>query len=292
MRNDGVMRHSIVLLVALAASLLATGCSQTPRSPAAPTTVSPAASTTASPAGPTTASPTVGTACRDVFNAVRCQVMTVYVATQLGTTREQVASLVVIPQPTPETINGVTILQTTSGGPPVDVEVTLRDASVYRMTLNCSGISGVECQNNPRLEAWSVMHGGYYDGTEAQLLGGPPSIAPDALADAMPLRIGQLDIPVDHTGLNEIPIGEARLPNGILTAVDFALVEDWPTGVSILYGGVRLEIRSVDDGGTPITNIYAHGWRPGTERVQAVLVFDVAAFDPGATLAVKDIVVR
>jgi hypothetical protein len=48
----------------------------------------------------------------------------------------------------------------------------------------------------------------------------------------------------------------------------------------------------MDDGGTPIMNIYEHGWRPGTERVQAVLMFDVAYFDPGATLGVKDVVVR
>jgi hypothetical protein len=108
----------------------------------------------------------------------------------------------------------------------------------------------------------------------------------------MPLRVARLDIPIDHTGRYGVPIGEARLPNGILTDADLALVESWPAGVSILDGGVGLEIRSLDDGGAPIRNIYEHGWRPGTERVQAVLVFDVAHFDPGATLGVKDVVVR
>lgn len=251
----------MTLLAALAAALLATGCSSTPRS------------------------------CREVFNAVRCQAMTDYVARQLGTTRDQVTRLMVLPEPTPELIDGQTILVTRSGGPPVDVDVTLRDGSVHRVTLNCGGIPGNECRDDPRLEASSVMDGGYYDGTGDQLQGGRPSIAPDALADAMPLLIGRLDIPVDHTGQYEVPIGEARLPNGILTDADFALGEDWPAGVSIL-DGVRLEIRSLDDGGNPIRNIYEHGWRPGTERVQAVLVFDVASFDAGATLGVKDIVVR
>ncbi len=67
MRNAGVMRRSIALLAALAASLLATGCSQGPRS------------------------------CREVFNAVRCQTMTDFVAIELGTTRDQVTRLMVLP---------------------------------------------------------------------------------------------------------------------------------------------------------------------------------------------------
>jgi len=276
------MRRSTTLLAALTVSLLVTACSQALGSPAAPTP-SPSAPATASPAAPA-ASVDAGTACSQVFNAIRCQTMTDYVATQLGTTREQVASLVVIPQPTSEV--------TYSGGPPVDTEVTLRDGSIHLVTLNCGGLGSVECADDPHLETWSVMHGGYYDGTEAQLLGGRPSIAPDALADAMALRITRLDIPVDHVGRYEVPVGEARLPNGILTVADFALVEPWPTGVSILDGGVGLEIRSLDDGGTPIRNIYEHGWHPGAERVEAVLVFDVAHFDPGATLGIKDLVVR
>jgi hypothetical protein len=267
MRGGGSGATGGVAIVALAASLLAAGCSSTP-------------------------APAIARDCGDVFNAVRCQVMTDYVAWQLGTTREQVSGLVVLPEPTPEIIDGHTILQVRSGGSPVDVEVTLRDGSVHRVTLNCGGIPAIQCQDDPQLEASSVTHGGYYDGTEADITGGRPSIAPDALADAVPLRIARLDIPIDHTGLNEIPIGEARLPNGILTAADFALVEPWPTGVSILDGGVRLEIRSLDDEGKAITNIYEHGWRPGTERVQAVLVFDVAQFDPGATLGIRDVDVR
>jgi len=262
------MRPSIALLVALVVSLPVAGCSQLFGSPAAPA------------------------ACSQVFNVVRCQAMTDYVARELGTTRKQVTGLVVLPEPTPEVIDGQTILRTYSGGPPVDVDVTLRDGSVHRVTLHCGGIPGNECRDDPRLEPSSVMQGGYDDGTEAQLLAGRPTIAPDALADATPLLVTRLDIPVDHTGRYEVPIGEARLPNGILRAADFALVEPWPTGVSIPDGGVRLEIRSLDDGGTPITNVYEHGWRPGTERVRAVLVFDVADFDAGATLAVKDIVVR
>jgi hypothetical protein len=44
--------------------------------------------------------------------------------------------------------------------------------------------------------------------------------------------------------------------------------------------------------GETITNIYDQGWRPGTERVQVVLVFDVAHFDPGETPGIRDVDVR
>jgi hypothetical protein len=283
--HHGVMRRSVTLLVALAVSLLASGCSKALGSPAAPA-ASPAPPTTTSSPDATTTSAAAGTPCSQVYNAIRCQTMTDWVAAQLSTTREQIASLDVIPQPTPQ-------LNTYSGGPPVDVSVTLRDGSVHRMNLNCGGIRGVQCADDPRLETWTVMDpGGYYDGTDAELRGGRPSIAPDALAEAMPLRIARLDIPVDHVGLYEVPVGQARLPNGILTAADFALVESWPTGVSIVDGGVGLDIRSLDEGGKPIRNIYEHGWHPGSERVEAVLVFTVVHFDPGATLGIKDIVVQ
>jgi hypothetical protein len=284
------MRRSTTLLVALAVSLLVTGCSQALGSPAAPTTASPGAPVTSPPDTPTAspvalaASAVVGTDCRQVYNAVRCQTMTDYVASQLGTTREQIASLDVIPQPTRPP-------GTYTGGPPVDVSVTLRDGSAHRVTM-CGLGGGNECRDDPQLEASSVMHGGYYDGTAAELLGGRPTIAPGALADAMALRITRLSIPIDHVGRYEVPVGEARLPNGILTDADFALVDDWPPGVSIVDGGVGLEIRSLDEGGKPIRNIYEHGWHPGSERVQAVLVFNVAHFDPGATLGIKDLIVR
>jgi hypothetical protein len=165
------------------------------------------------------------------------------------------------------------------------------------VNLNCGGIPGIQCRDDPHLEASSVIRGGYFD---LPCAGEPPTgcatplpgITPEALADSMPLILGRLDIPVDHVGRYEVPLGEARLPNGRLTAARFALVEPWPKGVSILDGGVGLEVRSIDDGGKPIGNVYEHGWYPGAERVEAVLVFNVSHFDPGATLGIMDIVVQ
>jgi hypothetical protein len=145
------------------------------------------------------------------------------------------------------------------------------------------------CFDDPRLSASSITHGGYFDTPEGA--SPVPTAAPDALADATELRIDRLDIPIDHVGRYDVTLGQVRLPNGLLTTADFALVDDWPPGLTILQGGVGLEIRSLEDGEL-ILNIYEHGWRAGTERVAAVLVFEVFRFDPGATLSIRDVVVR
>ena len=50
-------------------------------------------------------------------------------------------------------------------------------------------------------------------------------------------------------------------------------------------------MRSLADG-KRILNIYDHGWREGTERAKAALVFDVFRYDRGATLAIRNVVVR
>lgn len=226
--------------------------------------------------------------CREVFNAVRCLAMTDYAAFQLKVQREDIVAIDVLPEPTPEIKDGETILNMRSGGPPIDVRVTMTDGSTQLTSMNCVGIaSHPACLDDPHLSTGSVMDGGYYD---RPCCPSPvPSPASDAMAEATALEIDRLDIPIDHVGRYEVRVGEADLPDGILTTVDFALVDDWPPGVSILEG-VRLEIRTL--GGEPIRNIYEHGWREGTERVVAILVFDVFRYDPGAVLAIRDVVVR
>ena len=77
-----------------------------------------------------------------------------------------------------------------------------------------------------------------------------------------------------------MPLGEARLPNGLLTVADFAFVDRWPADVTILEGRAWLEIRSLEPGGRPFGNIYDHGRSEGAERVEASLVFHVDRFDP------------
>jgi hypothetical protein len=49
---------------------------------------------------------------------------------------------------------------------------------------------------------------------------------------------------------------------------------------------------AVDPNAPPFDNYYIRGWHEGTETVDAVLVFEVVSFEPGATLELRDIVVR
>ena len=228
--------------------------------------------------------------CGEVFPAPRCLVMTDVVAAQLETTREDVISLVVVPEPTLEVRDGVTILQTRGGAAPIRLVATLADGSTHE-ALMCGGIpSGPACADDPRIDTHSIsLKGGYHDVPEGSTP--VPSVAPNAVAEATELTIDRVDVPIDHTGGHAVVLGEAMLPNGLVTTADFALVDDWPDDLTIVDGGVRLEIRSMVDG-KPIWNIYEHGWREGTERVEAVLVFDVFRFEPGATLSIRDVVVR
>ena len=238
--------------------------------------------------------------CRQSFNAVRCLAMTDYAAVQLKVRREDIAAIDIIPEPTPEIRDGVTIVQTRSGGPPIDVRVTMTDGSTQLASMNCVGIaSHPACVDDPHLSAGSVTgdSGGYHD---TPCAGEPPdgcatplpTIDPVAAESATPLTIARLDIPLDHVGEYEVNLGEATLPNGILTKASFEFVDDWPPGITITSGGVGILVRSLEPDGKPFGNYYDHGWRAGTERVEALLVFTVDHVDSGAVLAIRDVVVR
>jgi len=236
---------------------------------------------------PSEAAAAPGTPCALKYNALRCQVVTDLAASNLGLTRDEIVGLDILPDPTlpPGTIR--------SGGVSLALSVSLRDGSTRTTSIGCGGVAAdwnPGCQNDPHVTVRSIISGyGDFPTGSSPI----PTIAPDALADAQALRIGRLDIPIDHTGRYEVRLGEARLPNGILTATDFALVERWPAHVTIIDPqGVMLEIRSLEPDGKPFQNVYTHGWRPGVERVEAVLIFDVFHFDPDAKLAIRDVVVR
>lgn len=267
------MRRAVIAVLAVTVALVAAGCDVLDRAFAEP------------PAQPQP--------CGQVFNAVRCQAMIDTAAFTLHRTREDITALVILPEPTPQVLpNGDKILQTRSGGPAIDTQVTLADGSTHLVPMNCGGIpSTPACFDEPHITTHSAKQGGggYSDVPEGS--SPVPSAAPDALADATELRLDGLDIAIDHTGPYDVRLGEAWLPNGLLTDADFALVDDWPADLTIIEGGVLLEVRSVDDG-KPIWNIYEHGWHEGVERVEAFLVFDVFRFEPGAKLSISDVVVR
>lgn len=153
------------------------------------------------------------------------------------------------------------------------------------------------CTDKPVIQRRSPTMGGYTDVPCAGEAPDNPCASPvptpdaSAVAAARPLHVPRLDIPIDHIGTYTIQVGEASLPNGILSEASFDLVNESPTNVLVSSDGVFLQIESLD-GGLPFENIYAHGWHPGTERVSATLTFTVESYDPGAVLEVTNLTVR
>ena len=62
--------------------------------------------------------------------------------------------------------------------------------------------------------------------------------------------------------------------------------------MSLGQGVAHINLRSLEPDGKPFQNYFDHGWRPGIERAEAVLAFDVLWFKTGAVLDIRDIVVR
>lgn len=114
-----------------------------------------------------------------------------------------------------------------------------------------------------------------------------PTIEPSAQAAAEPLSIASLEIPIDHAGAYSVVLGQASLPNGILSQAT-AEVTSSPTDPLVADSGFSLTIESLD-GGPPFENYYAHGWRPGVEHVRVTLKFSVLMFEPGAAVVVEGV---
>ena len=118
-----------------------------------------------------------------------------------------------------------------------------------------------------------------------------PTIDPAVAAMAVPLTIDALDVPIDHTGRYEIPLGIATVPNGMLSERALSIPDASPDGMLFSPDGIGLEIRSIDDG-----DLVDHAVRPrladGHRGVDVRLVFVITQFDPGAVLEVREIVVR
>jgi len=224
--------------------------------------------------------------CISTSSADGCQALALAAATQLGVGFDAVRAIDVVPNPSPEQIDFAhrTFLS-----------VELVDGSRHDVVISCPGVSGAY---DPPCMAFPIVPLGYPRGNEG---GGGytdtpenalpfPSLDPAAVANARPLRVASLPVPITVAGKTTIVVGTALLPNGYLAEGDFGLADPWPSNV-LLNGGVILEVRPTA-GGDPLFNLYAHGWHPGVESVTATITFGVAWFEPGATLPLVDIVVR
>ena len=181
----------------------------------------------------------------------------------------------------------------------VRVRLLATDGSSSDQSVFCGlgGDRSLLCTETPVIGRSSPTTSGYHDvpcageAPENPCASPVPTADPSAVRSAVPLEVPRLEIPIDHTGEYVIPVAEAVLSNGILTEASFGLEDESPTDLIVAPEGVHLEVTSLD-GGRPFVNAYDHGWRPGTERVQAELRFTVESFEPGAKLVVTTIVVR
>ena len=236
--------------------------------------------------------PEAAAPCELRFSADRCGAIADRAATDLDLPLETITGLSLLPVPEPEGLR--------LGGPPILVRVHLADGTARDTQINCPGISASynpPCMVDPAVRPSSVTIGGYRDtpclDPDCTAVATPyPSIDPLAAAAAVPIQVELMEIPIEQVGRYEVPVGVGSVPNGILSEASFGLVDPWPDGVSIDGASIFLDVRSQEPDGRPFDNYYLHGWRQGVERVEAVLVFDVLRFRPGAVLEVRDLVVR
>jgi hypothetical protein len=234
--------------------------------------------------------------CRELYTAPRCLAMVDEAASRSGRTRDDVTAVVIVPDPPPT--DGV--LRTLGGAGAINVRLQFTDATTSDTPM-CFGVpSGPACMDDPRLGAQSsVADGGGYRDVPCPEPPPPagcgtplPTLEAGAVADARPLSIVGFRIPIDHVGAYEISVGEASLANGVVSVASFDFVDAWPLDVSLKDGVAQIELRSLEPDGKSFQNYYDHGWRPGVERVEAVLVFHVLWFKEGAALAIRDVIVR
>ena len=236
--------------------------------------------------------PTVARPCTEVYGVDRCDALLTMSAEALGVDDVDVTAIDIAPEPTPRADG---ILETRSGS--AGIGIIAHVAGGVRETRVCMGVSmEPACRTSPELTIGSPIGNGYEDvacrgeppdGCETPV----PRTEPEARAAARPLRIERIVLPVSGVGRQELRLGEATLPNGILTIARAELGDPWPDGVRVGGEGIRIEVRSLVPGRPAFHNVHEHGWYAGTERVEVFLIVDVRDVDPGATLDIRDVVV-
>jgi hypothetical protein len=123
----------------------------------------------------------------------------------------------------------------------------------------------------------------------------PPRPRPAVVAASKPLVLRVFDVPIDHVGHYEVLVGEATLPDGLLSQRSGTLGDPRPTAYWIDQG-VAIVVRPgkacVGPDCPSIESIY-HAPFHGPQPVHVYLVFDVVELDTsGSILEVRNLVVR
>lgn len=229
----------------------------------------------------------------------RCAYIVGWALRQAGLTRDQ-ATIVLLGDPycagKPAACQPVRL---GGGSFVVRVRMTPQVGPGQDQAIFCGGLLGGDrsmlCTDTPRIYVSTPMSGyrdvpcGAEPAPDSPCASPLPAIAPAAQRKAQALRLEGLQVPVDHAGPYSIDIGQAILPNGILSDAAITLMDDVRSDV-LVPRGVELQIIGAD--GQPITNAYQHGWHRGTETVTARLVFNVEEVTAPVTLDFANIVVR
>ena len=109
-------------------------------------------------------------------------------------------------------------------------------------------------------------------------------------AIARPLRVASLDIPLDHLGPYEVEVGEAGLPDGVLSTRSATLADPSPETFWIAPF-IEIDVRPVDPARPPIGSVYRDPF-DGVEPVKVFLVFDVTELKSASVLQVRNLLVE
>jgi hypothetical protein len=216
--------------------------------------------------------------CADVFAAARCEAIALATAHNVGLDPTLVTGVIILPSPAvPEGQIG--------RAREVRVRLTLADGGQRDTSFSCPGVSAAflpHCMDQPHLVLRNPIDNGYRDFPEDATP--VPEIERDAAAAAVELSIERIEIPIDAPGPQRVKVGEAGLPNGILTEVRFETEEAWPSDF-VLRGGT-VEIELVGERGDTLWNLYEHGWVEGVETIDVFIAFDAGIVRPGAKLVI------
>jgi hypothetical protein len=242
------------------------------------------------------------------LSEMRCRATVARAAEQAGVIGRPVASvqLTRVVQPSPDcgtAPDGRPILCVRSGGgmwTGVVVRIELADGRTVEAEVRCGigNSDAQECNDTgmPPISAWSsTIHGDVPCGDDPSnctvSLPAFPSPDPATVASARPMELLDLSIPIGELGHQEVEIGRAGLPNGILSEIDIDPGRD-PTIAVFGTDGVALHVRPTDPTRPPFNDAYERGTIEGVEEVAVYLVFDVIDTTQNATLPIARIVVR